>query len=36
MTFKKLAVPVPIIGVAAAFLLRFKRSPQGKHAANEQ
>jgi hypothetical protein len=29
---KRLAVPVPIIGVAAAALIRFKRRRQEKHA----
>jgi hypothetical protein len=30
---KKLAVPVPIIGVVAAWLIRVKRKRQEKHAA---
>jgi len=30
---KRLAVPVPIIGVAAAWLIRFKRQRQLKKAA---
>jgi hypothetical protein len=30
---KRLAVPVPIIGVAAAWLIRFKRQRQQKKAA---
>jgi hypothetical protein len=30
---KRLAVPVPIIGVAAAWLVRFKRQRQLKKAA---
>ncbi len=32
---KKLAVPVPIIGVAAATLIRFKRQRQEKRAAKK-
>jgi hypothetical protein len=31
---KKLAVPVPIIGVIGAALIRFKREHQGKRTAN--
>jgi hypothetical protein len=32
---KKLAVPVPIIGVAALWLIRFKRDRQEKRAAKK-
>jgi hypothetical protein len=32
---KRLAVPVPIIGLAAAALIRLKRQRQEKRAANE-
>jgi hypothetical protein len=32
---KRLAVPVPIIGVAAAALIRFKRQRQEKRAAKK-
>jgi hypothetical protein len=33
---KKLAVPIPIIGVAAAALIRFKRSRQERKASATQ
>jgi hypothetical protein len=32
---KKFAVPIPIIGVAALWLIRFKRSSEEKRAAKK-
>jgi hypothetical protein len=35
MLLKKFAVPIPIIGVAALWLIRFKRSREEKPAAKK-